>query len=215
MTAPDSPQLSSTSTFIHGAIATSASLAWYAMPDVIRSKKARTVAKLGLAGVIAVNEAAFLAPAFTYIRENFVSEDTCCCGVESCSDSDDARNLESPHLGSAVLDAHNIPADCADRPNLGDLDDEIEYPSIPMTEETGKLPIGAVAAGTAAGLTLLSLALVSTERFIFRRGEKRRAAGVHRAHTRQGVALAGVTAALCALDYALDRFCPTCAEKEN
>lgn len=212
MTAPEFPQASAASTLIHGAVAASATLAWYAMPDVIRCKKARTAAKLGLAGVIAVNEATFFAPAVSYLRENFSSEGACCCGVDACSDTDEDRILESPHLGSAVLDAHNVPADCADRPNLGDLDDEIEYPSAPVAEESGTLPVAAVAAGVVGGLALLGVAAVSVERWIFRRGERRRAAGVRRAHTRQGVALAGLTAAWCAVDYALDRFCPTCAE---
>jgi len=56
----------------------------------------------------------------------------------------------------------------------------------------------AVLAGVALGSAALTVAV---ERWLFRRGERRRAAGVRFAHTRQGLALGVLEAALTALTF--------------
>ena len=56
----------------------------------------------------------------------------------------------------------------------------------------------AVLAGAALGSAMIT---VGVERWLFRRGEGRRAQGVHFAHTRQGLALGALEAGLTALTF--------------
>lgn len=69
----------------------------------------------------------------------------------------------------------------------------------------------AVLGGAVVGSAVLTVAV---ERWLFRRGERRRARGVRFAHTRQGLLLGGLAAALDALALA-DSACVTCRRTQD
>ena len=143
-----------------------ATVAWYALPDYVRSRPLRGLIKTGLLGVIGWSLVSMLP----------------------------------------------------DEPELAPYDDEVdcskgaeaagEDPLEGVTEAAGEDPLEgvteaaprelAVLGGAVAGSALVTLAL---ERWLFRRGERRRASGVRFAHTRQGLALGGLEAALTALTF--------------
>ena len=93
-----------------------------------------------------------------------------------------------------------------DEPELAPYDDEVDCSK--GAEAAGEDPLEgvteaapcelAVLGGAVAGSALVTLAL---ERWLFRRGERRRASGVRFAHTRQGLVLGGLEAALIALTF--------------
>jgi hypothetical protein len=116
-------------------------LAWYALPDVVRSKKLRSLIKAGLLGVTAY--AGTMLPGLA---------------------------TEVEDLSTSV------------RKQLVDL--------------PPKTATGILVGGTAAMAAITVLA----EKWIFTRGELRRARGVRAAHTRQALAIAAATAALAATD---------------
>ena len=132
-----------------------ATVAWYALPDYVRSRPLRGLVKAGLLGVLGwsmvaqLPEGAELPP--------YDDEDT------DCSKS-------SPVAGEDPLDG--------------------------VTEaDPAEL---AVLAGAALGSAMIT---VGVERWLFRRGERRRAQGARFAHTRQGLALGGLEAALTVLTF--------------
>lgn len=132
-----------------------ATVAWYALPDYVRSRPLRGLVKAGLLGVLGwsmvaqLPEGAELPP--------YDDEDT------DCSKSSPVAG-EDPLEGVTEAD----PAELA------------------------------VLAGAALGSAMIT---VGVERWLFRRGERRRAQGSRFAHTRQGVALGGLEAALTALTF--------------
>ena len=132
-----------------------ATVAWYALPDYVRSRPLRGLVKAGLLGVLGwsmvaqLPEGAELPP--------YDDEDT------DCSKS-------SPVAGEDPLDG--------------------------ITEaDPAEL---AVLAGAALGSAMIT---VGVERWLFRRGERRRAQGARFAHTRQGLALGALEAGLTALTF--------------
>ena len=132
-----------------------ATVAWYALPDYVRSRPLRGLVKAGLLGVLGwsmvaqLPESAELPP--------YDDEDA------DCSES-------SPVAGEDPLDG--------------------------VTEaDPAEL---AVLAGAALGSAMIT---VGVERWLFRRGEARRAQGSRFAHTRQGLALGGLEAALTVLTF--------------
>jgi hypothetical protein len=132
-----------------------ATVAWYALPDYVRSRPLRGLVKAGLLGVLGwsmvaqLPEGAELPP--------YDDEDT------DCSKS-------SPVAGEDPLDG--------------------------VTEaDPAEL---AVLAGAALGSAMIT---VGVERWLFRRGERRRAQGARFAHTRQGLALGALEAGLTALTF--------------
>jgi len=132
-----------------------ATVAWYALPDYVRSRPLRGLVKAGLLGVLGwsmvaqLPEGAELPP--------YDDEDT------DCSKS-------SPVAGEEPLDG--------------------------VTEaDPAEL---AVLAGAALGSAMIT---VGVERWLFRRGERRRAQGARFAHTRQGLALGALEAGLTALTF--------------
>ena len=132
-----------------------ATVAWYALPDYVRSRPLRGLVKAGLLGVLGwsmvaqLPEGAELPP--------YDDEDT------DCSKSSPVAG-EDPLEGVTEAD----PAELA------------------------------VLAGAALGSAMIT---VGVERWLFHRGEARRAQGVRFAHTRQGLALGGLEAALTALTF--------------
>ena len=137
------------------AVGVGATVAWYALPDYVRSRPLRGLVKAGLLGVLGwsmvaqLPEGAELPP--------YDDEDT------DCSKS-------SPVAGEDPLDG--------------------------VTEaDPAEL---AVLAGAALGSAMIT---VGVERWLFRRGERRRAQGARFAHTRQGLALGALEAGLTALTF--------------
>ena len=131
-----------------------ATVAWYALPDYVRSRPLRGLIETGLLGVIGWSLVSMLP----------------------------------------------------DEPELAPYDDEVDCSK--GAEAAGEDPLEgvteaaprelAVLGGAVAGSALVTLAL---ERWLFRRGERRRAQGSRFAHTRQGLVLGGLEAALTALTF--------------
>ena len=131
-----------------------ATVAWYALPDYVRSRPLRGLIKTGLLGVIGWSLVSMLP----------------------------------------------------DEPELAPYDDEVDCSK--ASPVAGEDPLDgiteadpselAVLAGAAVGSAMIT---VGVERWLFRRGERRRASGVRFAHTRQGLVLGGLEAALTALTF--------------
>ena len=128
------------------AVGAGATLAWYALPDYVRSRPLRALVKTGLLGAIGWSIVTMLP------------EDG---ELPPYDDETDCSN------GSPVA---NDPLDGVTEAEPREL---------------------AVLAGAALGSAVLTVAV---ERWLFRRGERRRAAGVRLAHTRQGLALGALEA---------------------
>ena len=126
-----------------------ATVAWYALPDYVRSRPLRGLIKTGLLGVIGWSLVSMLP--------------------------------DEPELAP-----YDDEVDCSKGAEAADED--------PLEGVTEAAPCElAVLGGAVAGSALVTLAL---ERWLFRRGERRRASGVRFAHTRQGLALGGLAAVL-------------------
>ena len=128
------------------AVGAGATLAWYALPDVVRSRPLRGVVKAGLLGAIGWSIIALMPPDGEL--PPYDDETDCSNPSESWDDPLDGVNEAEPR--------------------------EL-----------------AVLAGAGFGSAVVTVAV---ERWLFRRGERRRAAGVRFAHTRQGLALGALEA---------------------
>ena len=123
-----------------------ATVAWYALPDYVRSRPLRGLIKTGVIGWSLVS----MLP-------------------------------DEPELAP-----YDDEVDCSKGAEAADED--------PLEGVTEAAPCElAVLGGAVAGSALVTLAL---ERWLFHRGERRRASGVRFAHTRQGLALGGLAAVL-------------------
>ena len=129
-----------------------ATVAWYALPDYVRSRPLRGLVKAGLLGVLGWSMVAQLPEP---------SE------LPPYDDEDVDCSKSSPVAGEDPLE--------------GVTEAEL-----------------AVLAGAALGSAMIT---VGVERWLFRRGEGRRAQGVRFAHTRQGLALGALEAGLTALTF--------------
>ncbi len=95
----------------------------------------------------------------------------------------------------------------ASHPNLGDLDEDNEYPAEPLSDLSSMpSPVALQIAGVLGGTLAVGAAAVAAERWLFSRGERRLSNAISYAHTRQAVALSTLTAALCALDFTVQYF---------
>ncbi|MEZ7769366.1 peptidase S9 [Pauljensenia sp. 20925_1_25] len=121
------------------AVGTGATIAWYALPDVVRSRPLRGLVKVGLLGAM-------------------------------------GWSLVSLMPEGDELPPYDDEMDCSEAKTEDPLDGVTEA-------EPREL---AVLAGAVLGSAVVTVAV---ERWLFRRGERRRAAGVRLAHTRQGLAL--------------------------
>jgi len=121
------------------AVGTGATVAWYALPDVVRSRPLRGLMKVGLLGAM-------------------------------------GWSLVSLMPEGDELPPYDDETDCSEEKTEDPLDGVTEA-------EPREL---AVLAGAVLGSAVVTVAV---ERWLFRRGERRRAAGVRLAHTRQGLAL--------------------------
>ena len=132
-----------------------ATVAWYALPDYVRSRPLRGLVKAGLLGVLGWSMVAQLPEA---------------AELPPYDDEDADCSKSSPVAGEDPLEG--------------------------VTEaDPAEL---AVLAGAALGSTMIT---VGVERWLFRRGERRRAQGARFAHTRQGLVLGGLEAALTVLTF--------------
>lgn len=130
------------------AVGAGATLAWYALPDYVRSRPLRALVKTGLLGAIGWSIVTML-----------------------------------PEDGE--LPPYDDETDCSKGSPVAGED--------PLTGVTEAEPRElAVLAGAALGSALIT---VGVERWLFRRGERRRAEGVRLAHTRQGLVLGVLEAA--------------------
>ena len=129
------------------AVGTGATIAWYALPDFVRSRPLRALVKTGLLGAIGWSIVTML-----------------------------------PEDGE--LPPYDDETDCSKGSPVAGED--------PLTGVTEAEPRElAVLAGAALGSAMIT---VGVERWLFRRGERRRAEGVRFAHTRQGLALGALEA---------------------
>ena len=125
-----------------------ATVAWYALPDYVRSRPLRALVKTGLLGAIGWSIVTML-----------------------------------PEEGE--LPPYDDETDCSKGSPVAGED--------PLTGVTEAEPRElAVLAGAALGSAMIT---VGVERWLFRRGERRRAEGVRLAHTRQGLVLGVLEAA--------------------
>lgn len=132
-----------------------ATVAWYALPDYVRSRPLRGLVKAGLLGVLGWSMVAQLPEA---------------AELPPYDDEDADCSKSSPVAGEDPLEG--------------------------VTEaDPAEL---AVLAGAALGSAMIT---IGVERWLFHRGEGRRAQGARFAHTRQGLALGGLEAALTVLTF--------------
>ena len=148
-------------------------LAWYAVPDVVEPRWARALAKAGvLAGGLALGLAA--------TSEGRAAVD----GVRGVRD--ELRDLRAAEEGDGQGDAG---AEDEDNVLLADPDGADPVPD--------PVVVGAAAAGVVA---LVATVAVAGEKWAYRRGERWRERGLRLPHTRVGVVLGALAAAVTALD---------------
>lgn len=133
------------------AVGTGATVAWYALPDVVRSRPLRGLMKVGLLGAM-------------------------------------GWSLVSLMPEGDELPPYDDETDCSQEKTEDPLDGITEA-------EPREL---AVLAGAVLGSAVVTVAV---ERWLFRRGERRRAQGARFAHTRQGLVLGGLEAALTVVTF--------------
>ncbi|GED10791.1 hypothetical protein [Cellulosimicrobium cellulans] len=157
------------------AIAGLSTVAWYAVPDVVRPRWARALAKtaIGTAAVVLT---------FTSTTEGTEARE----GVRSLRDA--AREA-----GAAVADATPGPTTTDGAPR--------EDNTWATTDDgTAPVPAGVAVAGTAAGLALATTLVVAGEKWVYRRGERLRDRGVRLPHTRVGLVVGALAVALAAAE---------------
>ena len=132
-----------------------ATVAWYALPDYVRSRPLRGLVKTGLLGVLGWSMVAQLPKG---------------AELPPYDDEDVDCSKSSPVAGEDPLEG--------------------------VTEaDPAELT---VLAGAALGSAMIT---VGVERWLFRRGERRRAQGARFAHTRQGLVLGGLEAAVTVVTF--------------
>lgn len=136
---------------------------WYAMPDLIRNRPARTAAKLGLLSGILALEAWRSRDIISFTREVWAG---------SLDEAPSCEGCEEPTIPATEDDATAAPS---------------PHPAL--------LVGGGIAAATAT-----IIGAVAAERWLFRRGERRRTQGIRAAHTRQAAWLAALSGAFIIAD---------------
>ncbi len=166
------------------AIAGLATVAWYAVPDVVRPRWARALAKT----VVATAGAVLTVTLTTEGRE--ARE-----GVRSLRDAVRAPGDAGDLVAAASTGTAGGPgAELAD----GAAREDNTY--APDRDEPTPVPPGVVAAGAVGGVALATTLAVAGEKWVYRRGERLRARGVRLPHTRVGLALGALAVALAAAE---------------
>ncbi|MFP7707770.1 hypothetical protein [Trueperella sp. LYQ141] len=177
---PRNTAVNSLCTFLH-----------YAMPDVIRSRPARFVLKTSIVGTMIVENIRTFVPLDDPTLHETATPKT---QAESPARADSATNVFSAEAGKTESDV----ADAASTETAtGDtvLHDTMHGPTVrrigKAIETHPRAAMGALAAMTVGSIGLLC----ATESGIFRRGERRRRAGIRGAHSRQALLAVGLTVA--------------------
>ncbi|MBD5785199.1 hypothetical protein IF650_03300 [Cellulosimicrobium terreum] len=152
-------------------IAAATTLAWYAVPDVVRPRWARAVLKaaIGVAGAVLT---VGVTPEGRQARE----------GVRLLRET--ARSVGEPSGATE--------ADGAEEDNTF-VPDPVEGPPLPV-------PPLVLAAGAVASVAASVALIVAGEKWVYRRGESLRSRGARLPHTRVGLAMAGVAVMLTAAE---------------
>ena len=160
------------------AIAGLMTVAWYAVPDVVRPRWARALAKsaVGTAGVVLT---------LTSTAEGFEARE----GVRTLRDA--AREA-----GATGADPDASP----DRPADDAPDSVREDNAYVPDHDEASVPPAVVVGGAAAGVALATTLVVAGEKWVYRRGERLRARGVRLPHTRVGLVLGALAVALAAAE---------------
>ena len=158
------------------AITGAMTVAWYAVPDVVRPRWARALAKtaVGTAGVVLM---------LTSTAEGIEARD----GVRALRDA--ARGADP-----AGTDPADAPADDGAEAAREDNTYVAEH------DEATPVPPAVAAAGAVAGAALATTLVVAGEKWVYGRGERLRARGVRLPHTRVGLALGALAVALAAAE---------------
>lgn len=158
------------------AIAGLMTVAWYAVPDVVRPRWARALAKtaVGTAGVVLT---------LTSTTEGIEARE----GVRSLRDAARDAGPDGTEPGDAPADH---PADPVREDNA----------YVPDHDEATPVTPAVVAGGAVAGVALATTLVVAGEKWVYGRGERLRARGVRLPHTRVGLALGALAVALAAAE---------------
>ncbi|MGN7702894.1 hypothetical protein [Cellulosimicrobium sp. 22601] len=166
------------------AIAGLMTVAWYAVPDVVRPRWARALAKTAVATAGAVLTVTSTAEGRD-ARE----------GVRSLRDAVRSPDDAGDHVAAASTGTTGGPgAEPADGAARED------NTNVPEREEPTPVPPGVVAAGAIGGVALATTLAVAGEKWVYRRGERLRARGVRLPHTRVGLVLGALAVALAAAE---------------
>ncbi len=158
------------------AIAGLSTVAWYAVPDVVRPRWARALAKTAV-GTAAVVLTFTSTPEGTEVRE----------GLRFLRDA--AREADADETDA---EPETATADGAPREdNTWAATDD---------DDTTPVPAGVAVAGAVAGLALATTLVVAGEKWVYRRGERLRDRGVRLPHTRVGLVVGALAAALAAAE---------------
>lgn len=157
------------------AIAGLMTVAWYAVPDVVRPRWARALAKtaVGTAGVVLT---------LTSTAEGIEARE----GVRALRDA--ARDAGA--TGAEPDASPDRPADAAREDNT----------YVPDHDEATPVPPAVVVVGSVAGVALATTLVVAGEKWVYRRGERLRARGVRLPHTRVGLVVGALAVALAAAE---------------
>ncbi|KON74885.1 hypothetical protein ACFCZ3_11405 [Cellulosimicrobium cellulans] len=165
------------------AIAGLMTVAWYAVPDVVRPRWARALAKtaVGTAGVVLT---------LTSTAEGIEARE----GVRALRDA--ARDA-----GATGAEPDASPDRPEDRPADGAPDAAREDNTyVPDRDEATPVPPAVVVGGSVAGVALATTLVVAGEKWVYRRGERLRARGVRLPHTRVGLVVGALAVALAAAE---------------
>ena len=162
------------------AIAGVSTLAWYAVPDVVRPRWARGLAK-------ATVGTACLALTLTSTRDGQDARE----GVRSVRDA-----VRAAAEGTAGDEAAG---DGVEAGSPGGVREDNAYAPA-HGDEPLPVPPGVLVAGALGGTALAVTLVVAGEKWLYRRGERLRARGVRLPHTRVGLAMGVVAAALAAVE---------------
>ena len=141
-------------------------LAWYALPDVVRCRRLRGVLKAGLLAAIVLPRAGDLRRAGEEVRDSLSALATT-ASIAPGEPSTDGH----PTQGTRAPEAH---PDEGDTPGL-----RKDWPRLALM---GVVPLTVLGVGVWGGFEF--------EGWLFRRGERRRAEGHRHAHLRQALPLA-------------------------
>ncbi|SIP91120.1 hypothetical protein SAMN05518682_0456 [Cellulosimicrobium aquatile] len=156
------------------AIAGLSTVAWYAVPDVVRPRWARALLKTAVA-------TAAVVLTFTSTTEGTEARE----GLRSLRDAAREADADETDAEPEIATADGAPRE----DNTWATDDDAT-----------PVPAGVVVAGAAAGLALASTLVVAGEKWVYRRGERLRERGVRLPHTRVGLVVGALAVALAAAE---------------